>query len=42
MDQNVFPGAPGASQIHKVGGGAEGSPTDILARGTSPSEREFI
>ena len=42
MDQNVFPGASGASQIHKVGGGAESSPTDIIARGTSPSEREFI
>lgn len=42
MDQNVFPGAPVASQIHRVGGGTEGSPMDILARGTSPSEREFI
>lgn len=42
MDQNVFPGAPGASQIHRVGGGTEGSPMDILAWGASPSEREFI
>ena len=38
MDQNVFPGAPVASQIHRVGGGTEGSPMDILARGTSPRQ----
>lgn len=43
MDQNGCPGPPLASQVHRVGGAAEGNPLDILVRaGSSPSEREFI
>lgn len=42
MDQNGCSGPPIASQIQSVGGAAEGDPLDILARGSSPSKREFV
>lgn len=42
MDQNGCPRSLIASWIQRVGGVAEGNPLDIFARGSSPSEREFI